>query len=64
MKYQFSGKRVKRGFYQLKEGFRVNEDVAVAWNIGRKNKHEGFIQVCRGLLTSPVKISNLNVSWG
>jgi IS605 OrfB family transposase len=61
-KYTFSGKRVKRGLYESKEGIRVNADCNGAWNIGRKSKHEGFSQVCRGLLTSPLRISDLNVS--
>jgi IS605 OrfB family transposase len=58
--YKFSGKRVKRGLYQSKEGITINADSNGAWNIGRKSKHEGFSQVCSGLLTSPSRISNLN----
>jgi len=62
VKHTFSGKRVKRGLYESKEGIKVNSDSNGAWNIGRKSKHEGFAQVCKGLLTSPLRISNLNVS--
>ncbi|BAQ62768.1 mobile element protein [Geminocystis sp. NIES-3708] len=61
-KYTFSGKRVKRGLYESKDGIRVNADANGAWNIGRKSNHEGFSQVCKGLLTSPLRISDLNVS--
>ncbi|AFZ47180.1 transposase, IS605 OrfB family [Cyanobacterium stanieri PCC 7202] len=62
VKHIFSGKRVKRGLYQSKDGTRVNADCNGAFNIGRKSKHEGFAQVCSGLLTSPLRITNLNVS--
>lgn len=62
VKHTFSGKRVKRGLYESKEGIKVNSDSNGAWNIGRKSKHEGFAQVCKGLLTSPLRISDLNVS--
>jgi transposase len=62
IKYTFSGKRVNRGLYESKEGLKVNADANGAWNIGRKSKHEGFTQVCNGLLTSPLRISDLNVS--
>jgi len=48
--------------YESKEGIKVNSDSNGAWNIGRKSKHEGFAQVCKGLLTSPLRISDLNVS--
>lgn len=62
IKYSFSGKRVKRGLYRSKEGVTINADCNGAWNIGRKSKHKGFSQVSSGLLTSPLRISNLNVS--
>lgn len=61
-KHIFSGKRVKRGLYESKEGIKVNADANGAWNIGRKSKHKGFSQVCNGLLTSPLRIRDLNVS--
>ena len=60
-KYKFSGKRVKRGLYQAKNGKLINADVNGAWNIGRKSKHNGFSVVSSGLLTSPLRITNLNV---
>lgn len=63
VKYTFSGKRVKRGLYRSKEGVTINADCNGAWNIGRKSKHKGFSQVCSGFLTSPLRISNLNVSF-
>lgn len=61
-KYTFSGKRIKGGLYCSKDGTVINSDSNGAWNIGRKSKHKGFAQVSRGLLTSPLRISNLNVS--
>lgn len=60
--HTFSGKRVKRGLYESKEGIRINADANGAWNIGRKSKHKGFSQMCIGLLTSPLRISDLNKS--
>ena len=60
----FSGKRVKRGLYRSKDGTTVNSDSNGAWNIGRKSKHKGFSQVSSGLLTSPLRISDLNISLG
>jgi IS605 OrfB family transposase len=62
VKYTFSGKRIKRGLYLSKDNIRINADCNGAWNIGRKSKHEGFSQVSSGLLTSPLRISDLNVS--
>jgi IS605 OrfB family transposase len=64
VKHTFSGKRVKRGLYRSKEGVAINSDCNGAWNIGRKSKHKGFSQVSSGLLTSPLRISNLNVCLG
>lgn len=61
-KHTFSGKRVKRGLYRSKDGITINSDSNGAWNIGRKSKHKGFAQVSSGLLTSPLRISNLNAS--
>ncbi|WP_373479555.1 RNA-guided endonuclease InsQ/TnpB family protein [Geminocystis sp.] len=63
-KYTFSGKRIKRGLYRSKDGTVTNSDSNGAWNIGRKSKHKGFSQVSSGLLTSPLRISYLNVSLG
>lgn len=37
-KYHFSGKRVKRGLYRSKEGFKINADLNGALNIYRKFK--------------------------
>lgn len=62
--FTFSGKRVKRGLYRSKDGTTINSDSNGAWNIGRKSKHKGFTQVSSGLLTSPLRISNLNVNLG
>ena len=64
IKYKFNGKRVKRGLYQSGEGMLVNADANGAWNIGRKSKHKGFTQVCKGVLTAPLRISDLNVCLG
>lgn len=57
IRYQFSGKRIKRGLYRSKEKHIVNADCNAAWNIGRKSKHEGFAGVSRGVLAAPLRVS-------
>ena len=53
----FSGKRIKRGLYQSKNGTIVNADVNGAANILRKCKQNvDFDKLCTGLLTSPTRI--------
>lgn len=61
-KYQFSGKRIKRGLYQTKDGFLVNADVNGSLNILRKSKVacdtlERIKSASKGLVANPVKIS-------
>jgi IS605 OrfB family transposase len=56
VRYTFSGKRVRRGLYQTKDGHFVNSDCNGAWNIGRKSKHEGFTGVSRGALAAPLRV--------
>ena len=56
-KYEFSGKRVKRGLYRSARGIEINADVNGAANILRKSKVvplEGLY--CRGELSTPVRI--------
>ena len=56
-KYEFSGKRVKRGLYRSAKGIELNADVNGAANILRKSKvvpQEGLY--CRGKLGTPVRI--------
>lgn len=54
---EFSGKRIKRGLYQSKNGTIINADVNGSANIMRKCKqnldHE---KLCLGLLASPARI--------
>lgn len=53
----FSGKRIKRGLYQSKNGTILNADVNGAANILRKCKQNvDFDKLCTGLLTSPTRI--------
>jgi IS605 OrfB family transposase len=53
----FSGKRIKRGLYQSKNGTILNADVNGAANILRKCKQNvDFDKLCKGLLASPVRI--------
>ena len=53
----FSGKRIKRGLYQSKNGTTLNADVNGAANILRKCKQNvDFDKLCTGLLTSPTRI--------
>lgn len=54
---QFSGKRIKRGLYQSKNGTILNADVNGAANILRKCKQDvDFDKLCKGLLASPKRI--------
>ena len=54
---EFSGKRIKRGLYQSKNGTILNADVNGAANILRKCKQNvDFDKLCKGLLVSPVRI--------
>lgn len=53
----FSGKRIKRGLYQSKNGTILNADVNGAANILRKCKQNvDFDKLCKGLLASPARI--------
>lgn len=55
--YEFSGKRVKRGLYQTKDGYRFNADCNGALNILRKSKAVDItILSCRGELDTPKRI--------
>ena len=55
--YEFSGKRVKRGLYQTKDGYRFNADCNGALNILRKSKAvDVTILCCRGELGTPKRI--------
>ena len=55
--YEFSGKRIKRGLYQTKEGYHFNADCNGALNILRKSKAvDVTILCCRGELDTPKRI--------
>ena len=55
--YEFSGKRVKRGLYQTKEGKLLNADVNGALNILSKSKVVGLEALYnRGELNTPIRI--------
>ena len=55
--YKFSGKRIKRGLYQTKEGYRFNADCNGALNILRKSKAVDLSVLChRGELDTPKRI--------
>ena len=55
--YEFSGKRVKRGLYQTKEGNLLNADVNGALNILSKSKVVGLEALYnRGELNTPIRI--------
>lgn len=56
-KYEFSGKRIKRGLYQVSDGRIVNADLNGAANILRKsNRNFDFEGLSIGLLASPLRI--------
>ena len=53
----FSGKRIKRGLYQSKNGIILNADVNGAYNILRKGKQDfTYEKLSSGLLASPLRI--------
>ena len=55
--YEFSGKRIKRGLYQTKDGYRFNADCNGALNILRKSSVVDFsILYGRGTLDTPKRI--------
>ena len=55
--YEFSGKRVKRGLYQTKNGYLFNADCNGALNILRKSKAVDLnVLCCRGELDTPKRI--------
>ena len=56
-KYEFSGRRIKRGLYQASDGRTVNADLNGAANILRKSSRNfDFEELSRGLLASPLRI--------
>lgn len=56
-KYEFSGKRIKRGLYQTKEGMLLNADVNGALNILSKSKVVDLeVLYNRGELDTPIRI--------
>ena len=55
--YEFSGKRIKRGLYQTKDGYHFNADCNGALNILRKSKAVDLtVLCCRGELDTPKRI--------
>ena len=55
--YEFSGKRIKRGLYQTKDGYLFNADCNGALNILHKSKAVDItILSCRGELDTPKRI--------
>ena len=55
--YEFSGKRVKRGLYQTKDGYLFNADCNGALNILRKSSAVDLSILCsRGELDTPKRI--------
>ncbi|KZL51005.1 transposase [Nodularia spumigena CENA596] len=55
-KYEFSGRRVKRGLYRTQHGILVNSDCNGAANILRKSKHNALSGVSRGCLAQPLRV--------
>ncbi len=63
VKPKFSGRRVKRGLYRIKDGHLINADANGSLNIALKSKHKlSFERVSRVCLTQPVKINVLRES--
>ena len=56
-KYEFKGKRIKRGLYKTLTGMLINADVNAACNIIRKSKQKFNIeQLCKWVQDAPNKI--------
>ena len=54
---KFSGKRIHRGLYRYSDGRIANADLNGAANIMRKSKQNyDFVELCKGLLASPLRI--------
>ena len=54
---KFSGKRIHRGLYQYSDGRIANADLNGAANIMNKSKQNyDFVELCKGLLASPLRI--------
>ena len=56
-KYQFSGKRIKRGLYQSKDGALINADVNGSYNILRKGNPEFTYDRIKGISLHPVRLN-------
>ena len=55
--YEFSGKRIKRGLYQTKNGYLFNADCNGALNVLRKSRAVDLMVLCsRGELDTPKRI--------
>lgn len=55
--YEFSGKRIKRGLYQTKNGYKVNADINGALNILKKsNTVDLQVLSSSGVVDTPVRI--------
>ena len=56
-KYEFKGKRIKRGLYKKLKGIIINADVNAAFNIIRKSKHKfNKERLCKWVQSAPSKI--------
>ena len=54
---KFSGKRIHRGLYRYSDGRIANADLNGAANIMNKSKQNyDFVELCKGLLASPLRI--------
>jgi putative transposase len=60
MKYHenYLGRRVKRGLFKTKDGFKINADINGSLNIFKKVVSE-FNEVNRGLAVNPRKVTLL-----
>ena len=56
-KYEFKGKRIKRGLYKTLKGKLINADVNAACNIIRKSKQKfNNERLCKWVQSAPAKI--------
>ena len=59
-KYNFKGRRAKRGLYQTQDGILINADVNAAANIIKKsNQNFDYEELSKRVQTTPIKIKNI-----
>ena len=61
-KYQFSGKRVRRGLYKSKSGHLINADINASYNIMRKVVPKVFDNGIEGVVVHPLTLNRSGIT--